>query len=514
MIGGAARGLAGERLGQALPSLPFPLRNHVGVQMMLGSELGQGLVADQGLQGDFGLELGGEATSFSHVSSPSVEELDPPNVTVRIPGSTSTTLREGARRLLQEALELEVESYSQRFQELRDDKGQRMVVRNGYHQERELVTGVGKVRVRQPRVHDRRPDEHFTSAILPPYLRRTPSIDALIPLLYLKGISTNAFPDALRAILGDGVVGLSATNIVRLKQVWEQEFAAWGQRDLHGKRYVYLWADALYFNVRLEKDRPCVLVVVGATADGHKELLAIQDGERESALSWQHLLQDLKARGLTDNAFLAVADGALGFWKAVEEVFPGVRAQQCWVHKTANVLDKLPKRVRPDAKNMLHQMYMADTRRDAEDAYDRFLKLYGARHPKGSRVSGEGPRRAVHLLRLPGRPLGAPANHQPHRVHLRHRPPSYPADPWLWITNHHADHGLQAGHRGGEALASAQRPSTHHPSRRRRHLRRWRTATQRGRLTPHGHPDALSSATPVTWCMALSHPQHLTVAPK
>ena len=175
-----------------------------------------------------------------------------------------TTLREGARRLLQEALKLEVEEYSQRFQELRDDKGQRMVVRNGYHQERELVTGVGKVPVRQPRVHDRRPEEHFTSAILPPYLRRTPSIDALIPLLYLKGISTNAFPDALRAILGDGVIGLSATNIVRLKQVWEQEFAAWGQRDLHGKRYVYLWADALYFNVRLEKDRPCVLVVVGA----------------------------------------------------------------------------------------------------------------------------------------------------------------------------------------------------------------------------------------------------------
>jgi transposase-like protein len=245
-----------------------------------------------------------------------------------------------------------------------------------------LVSGVGKVPVRQPRVHDRREDEHFTSAILPPYLRRTPSIDALIPLLYLKGISTNAFPEALQAILGEGVVGLSPTNIVRLKQVWEQEFAAWSKRDLHGKRYVYLWADALYFNVRLEKDRPCVLVVVGATADGHKELLAIQDGERESALSWQHLLQDLKARGLTDSAFLAVADGALGFWRAVEEVFPAVRAQQCWVHKTANVLDKLPKRIRPDAKSLLHEMYMADTREEAEDAYERFGKLYGARHPK------------------------------------------------------------------------------------------------------------------------------------
>ena len=293
-----------------------------------------------------------------------------------------TTLREGARRLLQEALELEVEQYTKHLQLLRDAQGQRLVVRNGYHQERELVAGVGKVPVRQPRVHDRRPGEHFSSAILPPYLRRTPSIDALIPALYLKGISTNDFPEALRAILGDGVVGLSPTNIVRLKQIWEQDFAAWGKRDLRGKRYVYIWADAIYLNVRLEKDRPCVLVVVGATADGHKELLAIQDGERESTLSWQHLLQDLKARGLHDRAFLAIADGALGFWKAMEEVFPGVRAQQCWVHKTANVLDKLPKRVRPDAKSLLHEMYLADTRTDAEAAYDRFLALYEDRYPK------------------------------------------------------------------------------------------------------------------------------------
>ena len=226
-----------------------------------------------------------------------------------------TILREGGRRLLQEALELEVQQYIERFQQLKSESGQGLVVRNGYHQERELVTGAGKVPVRQPRVHDRRPTEHFTSTILPPYLRRTPSIDALIPALYLKGVSTSAFPEALQAILGDGVVGLSANNVVRLKQVWEQEFQAWSKRDLHGKRYVYLWADAVYFNVRLQKDRPCVLVVVGATEDGHKELLAIQDGERESHLSWLHLLQDLKARGLKEHSFLAVADGALGFWR-------------------------------------------------------------------------------------------------------------------------------------------------------------------------------------------------------
>ena len=293
-----------------------------------------------------------------------------------------TILREGGRRLLQEALELEVQQYIERFQQLKSESGQGLVVRNGYHQERELVTGAGKVPVRQPRVHDRRPTERFTSAILPPYLRRTPSIDALIPALYLKGVSTSAFPEALQAILGDGVVGLSANNVVRLKQVWEQEFQAWSKRDLHGKRYVYLWADAVYFNVRLQKDRPCVLVVVGATEDGHKELLAIQDGERESHLSWLHLLQDLKARGLKEHSFLAVADGALGFWKALEEALPGARAQQCWVHKTANVLDKLSQRVRPDAKSLLHEMYLAPAREDALAAYDRFLGRYQDKYPK------------------------------------------------------------------------------------------------------------------------------------
>ena len=296
--------------------------------------------------------------------------------------SLETILREGSRRLLQEALELEVQQYVERFQQLKNESGQSLVVRNGYHQERELVGGAGKVPVRQPRVHDRRADEHFTSAILPPYLRRTPSIDALIPALYLKGVSTSSFPEALRAILGEGVVGLSANNIVRLKQVWEQEFDAWSKRDLRGKRYVYLWADAVYFNVRLEKDRPCVLVVIGATEDGHKELLAIQDGERESHLSWLHLLEDLKARGLNEHSFLAIADGALGFWKALEEALPGARAQQCWVHKTANVLDKMSQRVRPDAKRLLHEMYLSPTKKDALAVYDRFFTLYQDKYSK------------------------------------------------------------------------------------------------------------------------------------
>ena len=201
-------------------------------------------------------------------------------------------------------------------------------------------------------------------------------------MLYLKGISTSDFPEALEAIPGEGVRGLSPANIVRLKQIWEQEYLSWSKRDLSAQRYVYLWADAIYFNVRLSKDRPCVLVLVGATEDGHKELLAIEDGERESQLSWQHLLQDLKARGMKESPLLAVADGALGFWKALEETFPGVLHQPCWVHKTANILDKLPKRLREDAKRLVHEMYLAPTRQEALAACERFKTLYQDRYPK------------------------------------------------------------------------------------------------------------------------------------
>jgi transposase-like protein len=297
-------------------------------------------------------------------------------------GTLEAVCREGARRMLMVTLEQEVAEYIDRHQDLRDEEGKRLVVRNGHHREREVATGIGKVPLRQPRVNDRREGEHFTSAILPRYLRRAPSIDALIPVLYLKGISSSSFPEALEAILGKGVSGLSPTNVVRLKEVWQQEFEVWAKRDLRGKRYVYLWADAVYFNVRLEKDRPCVLVVVAATKDGRKELLAIQDGERESHLSWKNLLLDLKARGLEDGPCLAIADRALGFWKALPEVFPETRAQQCWVHKTANVLDKLPKRLQADAKGLIHEMYLAPTREDAAEAYGRFLTLYEARYPK------------------------------------------------------------------------------------------------------------------------------------
>lgn len=291
-------------------------------------------------------------------------------------------VREGARRMLQAALDNEVEEVIARFANVVDTEGRRVVVRNGHLPERELVTGAGPLKVKQPRVRDRSGEYKFTSKILPPFLRRTPSIDALIPVLYLKGVSTGDFSEALSAILGPNASGLSASNIVRLKEGWEKEYDAWSKRDLTGKRYVYLWADGLYFNVRLEPDRPCILVIMGATAEGKKELLAVWDGERESKESWRAVLRDLKRRGLTESPKLATGDGALGFWAALREEFPETREQRCWVHKTANVLDKFPKRIQPDAKKLIHEMYMAATREDATMAYAEFQAAFTAKYPK------------------------------------------------------------------------------------------------------------------------------------
>ena len=244
------------------------------------------------------------------------------------------------------------------------------------------MTGIGPLPVKQPRVRDRRDARRFTSKILPPFLRRVPSIDALIPVLYLKGVSTGDFSEALAAILGPNAAGLSASNVVRLKEGWHKEFDAWSRRDLSGKRYAYIWADGLYFNVRLDKDRPCILVLMGATADGTKELIAVWDGHRESKASWQAVLRDLKRRGLEHAPHLAVGDGALGFWAALREEYPETREQRCWVHKTANILDKMPKRVQPDAKKLIHEMYLAAKRDDAKAAFTEFVRRYEAKHPK------------------------------------------------------------------------------------------------------------------------------------
>ena len=289
-----------------------------------------------------------------------------------------------------EASQEEVSLYLDARREQLDDQGRRQVIRNGYLPERDLQTPMGSIRVKQPRVRDRRePEERevFQSKILPPYLRKTKSIEELVPWLYLKGVSTGDFTEALQALLGPNAKGLSATSITRLKQVWQSEHQAWEQRSLQGKRYVYLWADGVYFNVRLESPenrKQCILVVMGATAAGTKELIAIQDGYRESEASWSELLIDLKHRGLEEPPCLAIGDGALGFWAAVEKVFPTTRHQRCWVHKTANVLNKLPKSVQPRAKSGLHQIWQAESREDAEKAFDRFVEKYEPKYPKAA----------------------------------------------------------------------------------------------------------------------------------
>jgi putative transposase len=296
-------------------------------------------------------------------------------------------LRQGAQKLLAEAIQAEVGAWIDARRECRDKNGHQQVVRNGSMPRRTILTGIGPIEVRQPRVHDRRPDgqaEKFCSQILPPYLRKTKSIEELIPWLYLKGVSTGDFSEALQALLGPEAAGLSATTVTRLKAVWEEDLQTWQKRSLVGKHYVYIWADGVHFNIRLEDDRQCILVLMGATAEGKKELIAVVAGCRESEQSWLSLLLDCKARGMTTDPHLAIGDGALGFWKALPKVWGTTRTQRCWVHKTANVLDKLPKRQQPTAKKMLHDIYLAATRPEAEKAFDLFLRTFEAKHSKAT----------------------------------------------------------------------------------------------------------------------------------
>lgn len=287
-------------------------------------------------------------------------------------------LREGARKLLQQAIENEVKEHLELYKGQRDENNRRAVKRNGYLPERQIQTGVGPIAIEQPRIRGCA----FSSAILPKYMRRAPSIEALVPTLYLKGISTGNMQEALEAILGKEAKGLSATNVVRLKEIWEKEYDEWNKRDLSLKRYVYIWADGIYFNIRLSEERPCLLVLLGATLEGTKELIAIHDGIRESTISWREVLQDLKRRGLSQSPLLGIGDGALGFWAALEEEFPACRHQRCWVHKTANVLDKMAKSVQGYAKKLIHEMYMAPTKEKGLKAFESFIALYEAKYPK------------------------------------------------------------------------------------------------------------------------------------
>jgi putative transposase len=311
---------------------------------------------------------------------------------VSLPAATSqdvltNILRDGAQRMLTQAIDAEIAEWIETHRDVRDEAGHRQVVRNGRLPKRTILSGVGPLEVEQPRVLDRRPKDEadfFSSKILPPYLRKTKRLEELIPWLYLKGISTGDFSEALAALVGPSVAGLSASTIVRLKSVWEEEFQEWNRRSLGGKRYVYLWADGVHFNIRLEEDRLCILVLMGATEDGRKELIAVTDGYRESEQSWKSLLLDVKARGLAIDPKLATGDGALGFWKALPQVYATIREQRCWVHKTANVLDKLPKRLQPEAKDKIHQIWMAPTKGDADKAFDLFVATYEAKYPKAT----------------------------------------------------------------------------------------------------------------------------------
>ena len=289
--------------------------------------------------------------------------------------------REGARRMILAALELEVEQYVQELRHLRDELDHATVVRNGKARERTVQLGAGPIKVRAPRVNDCRPDHRFSSRILPPYMRRSPRLEEALPVLYLRGLSTGDFSEAMKVLLGPEAAGFSATTITRLLKVWQDEYRVWRKRSLKGKDYVYIWADGVYFNVRLEEDRLACLVIVGVLPDGRKEVVALEDGYRESTESWASLLRDLKRRGMPAPV-LAVGDGALGFWAALREVYPETQKQRCWKHKIANVLDKLPKRLQPRAKDMLHEIMKAPERESALEDIDRFSQEYAARYPK------------------------------------------------------------------------------------------------------------------------------------
>lgn len=291
-------------------------------------------------------------------------------------------LREGARKMLAAAIEAEVSAFIEQYSPLKTDEGKLAVVRNGYLPERPIQTGLGNIEVKVPKVRDRSESGiKFNSSLVPPYLKRTRHIEEFLPWLYLRGISTGDFSETLKHLLGPEAPGLSAATISRLKQGWEQDYHDWSRRDLSNKRYVYVWVDGVYSHVRMD-DRLCLLVMVGSDETGRKELLALSDGYRESAASWEEVLIDLKQRGLKSAPKLAVGDGALGFWKAVAKLWPETDHQRCWVHKTANVLEKLPKAMQPKVKKALHDIWQASTREEAYQAFDHCIERFNPKYPK------------------------------------------------------------------------------------------------------------------------------------
>jgi putative transposase len=300
--------------------------------------------------------------------------------------SLEELIRRGARQVIQTAIEAELAELLATYDNVETLVGQRVLVRNGYLPEREVLTAVGPVAVRVPKVRDRsRSGVKFNSALVPPYVRRSGRVSAALPWLYLKGISSGDLREALTVLVGEEAKGLSANVVSRLKAEWAQEHAGWSRRDLAEQHYVYWWVDGIHTGVREEDDpRLCLLVIIGVRLDGTKELVALSDGFRESKDSWLDLLRDLKARGLTEGPRLAIGDGALGFWAALDETYAETRHQRCWFHKTGNVLTSLPKSLQSKAKADLQAIWMAPTRREAHQAFDRFIATYQAKYPKAT----------------------------------------------------------------------------------------------------------------------------------
>ena len=328
-------------------------------------------------------------------------------------------LRAGARELLAKAVEAEVEEFLAAHASLRTTDGRQRIVRHGHGPERQVQTGIGPVSVRRAKVRDRGRDEmageriRFSSAILPKWARRSVSLDALLPVLYLRGISTGDFQEALSALLGKNAPNLSPPVIARLKADWKADLARWQGRDLSARRYVYIWADGIHIQARMEENAQCILVIIGATPEGKKELIGFQIGYRESTQSWRELLVGLQARGLAIAPKLAAGDGALGFWKALDEVFPGTRHQRCWVHKIANVLNKLPKSLQKNAKADLTEIWSAPDRAAAEAAVGVFAEKYQAKYAPAVTCLTKDRDAHARLLRLSRRALAASAHDQP-----------------------------------------------------------------------------------------------------
>ena len=384
-------------------------------------------------------------------------------------------VREGARRMLAAALEAEVDAYVSGLVDEVDENGRRLVVRNGHAESRHIVTGAGPVEVVAPRVNDRRVDEatgercRFRSSIIPPWARRSPKVAEVLPLMYLHGMSSKDFAPALEEFFGTAA-GLSASVVTRLTAQWQDEAERFARRNLAEVDYVYVWADGVHFNVRLDEQRLCALVMVGVRADGTKELVSITDGIRESTESWADMLRDLRRRGMRAPV-VAVGDGALGFWAALADVFPETRTQRCWVHKAANVLNALPKSAQPAARRALAEIRDAEDRDHALEAITAFERDYGAKWPKAVAKIVDDAQSLLTFFDFPAEHWVHLKTSKPDRVDLRHRAPAHQSHQRTGLQSCGTGHGLQTDRGCPRPLAVGQRPPTRRPGPGRRQIR-------------------------------------------